>query len=112
SSERMATSTHSFIPVISVVICTYNRFRLLPRAVESLRAQTIPHWEGIIIDDGSTDNTPSYAQTLLEIDRRFSYYRQPNSGLTIARNAGLMKARSPWVTYLDSDDEYDPEHLE
>lgn len=108
----MATLSLSPAPVISVVICTYNRFRLLPRAVESLRAQTIHNWEAIIIDDGSTDNTASYAYTLLEIDRRFTYHRQQNGGLTVARNAGLTRARAPWVTFLDSDDEYDPEHLE
>ena len=99
-------------PDITVIICTYNRFRLLPRAVRSLSLQTITRWEAVIIDDGSTDNTPEYAASLVDIDRRFRYFRQPNSGLTIARNAGLMKATAPWVTFLDSDDEYDPEHLE
>ena len=99
-------------PVISVVICTYNRLRLLPRAVRSLLQQTIPNWEAIIIDDGSTDNTSEYASTLIELDPRFKYFRQPQSGLTIARNAGLTRATSRWVTFLDSDDEYDAEHLE
>ncbi len=100
------------LPAISVIICTYNRVRLLPRAVESLRQQTVTDWEAIIIDDGSVDNTPSYSATLLDIDNRFRYYRQENGGLTMARNAGLDQARAPWITFLDSDDEYAPEHLE
>lgn len=100
------------VPAISVVICTYNRVKLLPRAVESLRQQTVTDWEGVIIDDGSTDNTRAYAATLLDVDRRFRYFRQENEGLTAARNAGLERARAPWVTFLDSDDEYAHEHLE
>lgn len=100
------------IPLISVIICTYNRARLLPRAIESLKEQTISDWEGIIIDDGSTDNTSSYTETLVEIDTRFRCFRQENGGLTSARNAGLSRAAAPWVTFLDSDDEYAHEHLE
>lgn len=108
----MSTAPSQPVPAISVVICTYNRAKLLPRAVESLRQQTVTDWEGIIIDDGSTDNTRSYAATLLDIDRRFRYFRQENSGLTSARNAGVHRARAQWVTFLDSDDEYENEHLE
>lgn len=100
------------LPAISVVLCTYNRVKLLPRAIDSLRQQTITDWEAILIDDGSTDNTPSYAANLLDIDNRFRYHRQENGGLTMARNAGLHQARAPWVTFLDSDDEYAAEHLE
>ena len=99
-------------PVISVIMCTYNRARLLPRAVRSLQEQTVAEFEGVIIDDGSTDNTSSYTDTLVELDQRFRYYRQPNSGLTMARNTGIKNATAPWVTFLDSDDEYDAEHLE
>lgn len=99
-------------PQVSVVICTYNRVHLLPRAIESLRHQTITTWEGIIIDDGSTDNTPTYASTLVEVEPRIRYIRQENGGLTAARNAGLHHATAPWVTFLDSDDEYAEEHLE
>lgn len=100
------------MPLISVVICTYNRVRLLPRAVDSLLSQTITQWEGIIIDDGSTDNTSSYAETLVEVHPRFRYFRQENGGLTAARNAGLRRSLAPYVTFLDSDDAYAPEHLE
>lgn len=99
-------------PDISVIICTYNRAHLLPRAVISLQRQTITNWEAIIIDDGSTDSTPSYTENLVALDSRFRYFRQSNQGLTGARNAGLIKATAPWVTFLDSDDEYAPEHLE
>lgn len=108
----MSIAPRKRLPAISVIICTYNRIKLLPRALESLRQQTITDWEGVIIDDGSTDNTPAFAATLLDIDNQFRYYRQENGGLTMARNAGLRQARAPWVTFLDSDDEYAAEHLE
>jgi glycosyltransferase involved in cell wall biosynthesis len=97
---------------VSVIICTYNRARLLPRAIESLVHQTIRNWEGVIIDDGSTDNTASYTETLVQIEPRFRCFRQENAGLTAARNAGLLHSAAPWVTFLDSDDEYAAEHLE
>jgi glycosyltransferase involved in cell wall biosynthesis len=99
-------------PLITIVICTYNRAALLPRAVESLRGQTVPEWDCVIIDDGSTDSTTSVAENLVAIDSRFRYYRQPNSGLSLSRNAGILRAQAPLVTFLDSDDEYAAEHLE
>lgn len=95
-----------------MVICTYNRVRLLPRAVNSLLSQTVTDWECLIIDDGSADSTPAYAENLLQVYPQFRYHRQENGGLTAARNAGIKHARAPWVTFLDSDDEYAPEHLE
>lgn len=105
-------AAHGVPPLISVILCTYNRAAVLHRAVESLRHQTITQWEGIIVDDGSTDNTPFYAETLTQIDGRFRYIRQANAGLVAARNTGLQAGRGPWTTFLDSDDEYEPEHLE
>lgn len=99
-------------PLISVIICSYNRVSLLPRAIESLKNQTIEEWEAIIIDDGSTDATAFYIDSIKDCDSRFRYYYQTNSGLSAARNAGILKATAEYVTFLDSDDEYDPEHLE
>lgn len=98
--------------VISVIICTYNRMRLLPRAIESLQHQTIAEWEGIIIDDGSTDSTRSVVENVVDTDSRFRYFYQENGGLTSARNAGIARASAPLLTFLDSDDRYEPEHLE
>lgn len=77
---------------LTVIICTYNRIRLLPRAIESLLNQTVTEWEAIIIDDGSTDGTSSYLESIIECDSRFHYVYQENAGLTSARNLGILKA--------------------
>lgn len=99
------------MPRISVVVATWNRAGLLPRALASLLAQTEPGWEALIVDDGSTDATPEVVARWLE-DSRFRYLSLPHRGLSAARNSGIDAARAPWVTFLDSDDAYTPDHLE
>ncbi|MBX7246707.1 MAG: glycosyltransferase [Candidatus Sumerlaeaceae bacterium] len=97
--------------MISVVTTTYNRAALLPRAVESLLRQTWTNWEQIILDDGSTDGTAAVAEDYCRRDSRLRYSFQENTGLSGARNAGIALARGELITFLDSDDEYAPEHL-
>ena len=99
-------------PFFSVIILTYNRRELLTRAIQSLRAQTFTDWEAIIIDDGSTDGTTDALRPLLESDPRFRYQYQKNQGPGLARNAGIALSRGTFITFLDSDDEYLPHHLE
>lgn len=95
----------------SVIICTYNRVALLPRAVESLRSQTYRNFDVVILDDGSTDHTRQFAEQLIQMDRRFRYRYQKNGGLSAARNAGIAASTGSYITFLDSDDEYAPDHL-
>jgi len=97
--------------MISIVLATYNRAHLLPRAIESVLRQTVLDWELIVIDDGSTDATRQQVEPYL-IDKRIQYHFQPNAGLALARNTGMQRSRGEWITYLDSDDEYTPDHLE
>lgn len=97
--------------MISVIIATYNRATLLPRALASLARQTCPDWEAVIIDDGSTDNTAEVVGQWAARDPRLRYFAQANGGLTAARNAGLARAQGTYFTFLDSDDEYTPDHL-
>ncbi|MCO6496674.1 MAG: glycosyltransferase family 2 protein [Chitinophagaceae bacterium] len=99
-------------PFFSVVITTYNRARLLVRALESLQKQTETDWEAIIIDDGSTDDTAEAVKPFLEKDLRFKYYKTGPSGATPARNKGIQLATGRYITFLDSDDEYRPDHLQ
>lgn len=96
----------------SVVITTYNRAALLKRAVESLIAQTEKDWEAIIIDDGSTDDTYEVIQPYLQKYTKIQYSKQDNQGTVVAKNNGINSAKGMFVTFLDSDDEYSPEHLE
>ncbi|MBN1516869.1 glycosyltransferase family 2 protein [Candidatus Sumerlaeota bacterium] len=99
-------------PSVSVVLCAYNRAKLLTRAVRSVLAQSVEDWELIIVDDGSTDETRETARPFVLADRRILYLLQAHRGLSAARNAGIAASRGEWITFLDSDDEYLPEHLE
>jgi glycosyltransferase involved in cell wall biosynthesis len=96
----------------SVIVSTYNRAALLKRALDSLIAQTETDWEAIIIDDGSTDDTFDQVKSYLELYPQLQYIKQSNQGTVSAKNAGIAAARGTFITFLDSDDEYSPEHLE
>ena len=96
----------------SVVITTYNRAVLLKRAVESLIAQTEKDWEAIIIDDGSTDDTYEVILPFLLSHPEIQYIKQDNQGTVGAKNKGISCAKGEFITFLDSDDEYSPNHLE
>jgi hypothetical protein len=92
-----------------VIIPTYNRASLVPRAVESALVQCKPGDEVIVVDDGSTDETQ---EALGPYDGFIRYMRVPNGGAGKARNIGISKARTPLVAFLDSDDEWMPGKLE
>lgn len=101
------------MPSITIVIPAYNRSRVLERAVRSVQAQTVSDWELLIVDDGSTDETPIVAERLADRDGRVRVLRHPvNRGAQAARNTGARAARSKWVAFLDSDDEWLPSSLE
>lgn len=100
-----------FSPVISVVICTYNNADYLPWAVRSVMAQNDPAWELLIIDDGSTDATPSYLKTLQEDSRIRCYRQHRNVGKAACLNTALQRARGKWLLELDADDWLAPECL-
>ncbi len=99
-------------PFFSVIIPTYNRVQLLKRALNSLIAQHESDWEAIIIDDESTDDT--YAQLLpyLRLYSKIKYIKKNHSGEALTKNAGIVASTGKFITFLDSDDEYDPTHLE
>lgn len=94
---------------ISVVIPTYNRAAVLPRAVESVCRQTLPPKEIIVVDDGSTDET---AKLIAEKFPHVVFIRQKHQGVSGARNRGIRAATGEWIAFLDSDDEWLPRKLE
>ena len=91
---------------VAVVIPTYNRVRLLERALRSVLDQARVADEIIVVDDGSTDGT---AEAVADLPVRL--VRQANAGAAAARNRGVREASSPWVAFLDSDDLWDVAHL-
>jgi glycosyltransferase involved in cell wall biosynthesis len=94
---------------ISLVIPTLDRAHTLPRALDSVLAQTRPADEIIVIDDGSTDDTAELVHKRYPSVR---YIRQPNRGVSAARNAGIRIASGDWIALLDSDDAWHPRKLE
>lgn len=99
-------------PFFSVIICTYNRVQLLPRALDSLLAQSEGDWEAIVIDDGSADDTAEVVAAYAGHCSNIRYFRRAlNRGVGAARNIGIRLATGKFVTFLDSDDEYALDHL-
>jgi glycosyltransferase involved in cell wall biosynthesis len=95
--------------LVSVIIPSYNTGRYLPEALESVFAQTYPHYEIIVVDDGSTDETKAILQPYLS---RIQYLYQTNQGVSAARNHALSKANGEWLLFLDADDKLSPSKLE
>lgn len=95
--------------LISIILPTYNRASLLLRAVQSVIDQTYPHWELIIWDDGSTDDTAVVVKAFN--DNRIRYYHDANHGAAYARNRAIAQANGEIIAFLDSDDVWHPEKL-
>ena len=95
-------------PRFSVIIPAFNSAKTLARAIESVRVQSWPVHEIIVVDDGSTDATA-------DIARRFGdkvrLIQQENSGVSVARNAGAAVATGDWLAFLDADDWYAPDRV-
>lgn len=100
---------HSEHLLFSVVIACYNYGRFLSRAIDSIFAQTYSNFEIIVVDDGSTDETPQVAARYGE---KITYHRQKNSGQSSAYNKGADLATGDYVYILDADDELVPAGLE
>lgn len=97
------------MPKISVIVPIYNSEKFLKRCVESILAQTFNDIEVILVNDGSTDNSPSICEDYAKKDKRIVVINKPNGGLSSARNAGLDIAAGEYIGYVDSDDYIAPE---
>lgn len=94
---------------LSIIIPTYNRKLVLPRAVKSVRNQAFRKWELVIVDDGSTDSTSELLKQWQREDNRIKGYSlSQHRGMFAARNRGVKQATGDWVCFLDSDDYYLP----
>ena len=101
-------------PLVSVIIPAYNAGKFLHLSVESVRQQSYPNWEIVIVDDGSGDNTLQVAMAYQESEPRIRVVSGPNQGVSQARQNGLNASRGEWVYFLDADDllhEYTLERL-
>ncbi|MFO1520295.1 MAG: glycosyltransferase family A protein [bacterium] len=94
--------------LISVVIPAYNREKYLPECLNSVLAQTLPADEIIVVDDGSTDGTAEVARSF---GGKIRVHSRPNGGIGAARNDGVRLATGEILTFLDSDDLWEPDKL-
>jgi len=90
--------------VVSIVTPTFNRAHLLRRTWASICQQSVQSFEWIVVDDGSTDDTCAVIQSFNDI--RIKYIAQTNQGVNAARNRGEKELHTPYVIFLDSDDEF------
>ena len=100
-------------PLISIITPSYNASLFIEHTITSVRKQTYQHWEMIIVDDCSTDNTPDILERFENKDERIHViYLNQNGGAAFARNIALQQAKGRFVAFLDSDDCWKPEKLQ
>ena len=88
-------------PLISVIVPVYKVEQFLSRCINSIRGQTYKHWELILIDDGSPDNSGKICDTYADRDQRILVIHQNNQGVSVARNAGLERAKGKYLYFVD-----------
>lgn len=98
-------------PKVSVIVPVYNPGTALDGSVESILAQAYPNLELILVDDGSTDQSPAMCDQFATIDDRVVVIHQRNGGVSSARNAGIAKATGEYLTFVDADDFLHPDAL-
>ena len=99
------------VPLVSVIVPTYNMGAYVADTVRSVQQQTITDLEIHVVDDGSTDDTKAKIEPLLA-DPRVHYYYQPNAGKSVAKNFGIRASRGAYVGFSDADDLWLPNKLE
>lgn len=98
-------------PPVSVVLPFRDEERFLEEALSSLRSQTMPDFEAVLVDDGSVDGSPRIAAAFRDADPRFRVVACVGSGLVDALNTGLSTARGEWIARMDADDVCEPGRL-
>ena len=95
-------------PLVSIIICCYNRAHLLPQTMASVFAQAYKPVEIVVVDDGSTDNTQ---EVMASYGNKIRYKRQENQGIASARTTGCRLARGELIAFQDDDDPMRPDRI-
>jgi glycosyltransferase involved in cell wall biosynthesis len=99
--------------MISVIMPSYNSEHFISKAIDSVLSQTYDHWEMIIVDDCSHDNSALIIEEYCKKDSRIKLIKlEKNSGPAVARNTGIKEAKGRYIAFLDADDLWKPEKLE
>src|ERR1700761_7302374 len=101
----------SLTPAVSVIVPAYRVTAYIAETLDSIYRQTLPNYEVIVVNDGCPD-TVALEKVLKRYEGRFVYVKQPNGGISRARNAGLAAATAPLIAMLDSDAIWEPTFLE
>ena len=96
----------------SIIITTFNRRKKVLNALDSVFKQSYKNFEIIMIDDGSDDNTEKDLVNLMKSNQNFKYLKHSNRGTALSLNSGIQLSTGKFITFLDSDDLYEPEHIE
>lgn len=108
----MPTTDRVRVPLVSVIVPTYNYAHVLAQALDSVRSQSFQEWECIVVDDGSTDKTEEVVELHAQQDPRIRYIRQANQRQAVARNTGIKNSAGTYLQFLDADDLIEPKKLE
>ncbi len=100
------------MPLVSIILPTYNRAKYLNRSMDSVLNQTHKNWELLIVDDGSNDATLQLVKNYLNQFSNIRYFFHENRGAAYSMNIGMQESRGEFITFLGSDDEYMGNHLE
>lgn len=100
------------VPLVTIILPVYNRRHLIERALRSVTRQTFTDWELLIVDDGSGDGLEQLILPQIMQNPQWRYLKHSNRKLSATRNIGLQAALGTYATFLDSDDEYRPSHLQ
>lgn len=99
--------------LVSIIMPSYNCGKFVEEAIRSVQAQTYQNWEIIFVDDYSMDDTVKYVSKMRDNDSRIHIYQNvSNLGAAVSRNNALKVARGRWISFLDSDDLWEPTKLE
>lgn len=108
----MTDQATTSLPKVSVLMPLYNAAATLLEAIQSVRDQTMPDWELVLVDDGSTDASRTLAEQIAQEDARIRVIALgENKGIVAALNQGLQACRAPWIARLDADDVMLPHRL-
>ena len=111
-TSETKTDVLATAPLFSILIPAYNAGHTLPRALDSLLAQTYQSWECFIVDDGSTDNTIEILKHYREMDERFDFCSQENAGTASALDVAAKKTHGQFLVQFGADDELLPDYCE
>lgn len=98
--------------LISIIIPVYNAEKYIEQCLNSIKNQTYNYFEVILVNDGSKDNSENICKKFSNSDARFRYFVKEHGGVSSARNLGLDNAQGYYITFIDSDDWVDENHLE